>query len=274
MKTVLCVPGHDLKKVEGCRRYGADLILFDLEDSVPEGKKELAREIVAAHITVDDAVRINDLRSRWAKNDMLAMEHVTVSSPYSSPPLFASVWIPKLTRWDDIAACTARHVTVVVETVKLLQVLNRLTHPCPLGPFVLDGLAFGAADFAAYMNVPMSVHMNSPQVDYARQQVALAAAALGVPAYDSPFVNLRPDSLGSLRKSAHEALVLGYQWKGVVHPAQIPIVRDMKYEALFDEMLIRDYDRERGEDAVALVDGHVVAPPMIRAARKRLEEKS
>jgi citrate lyase beta subunit len=37
MKTVLCVPGHDEAKVKKCRQYGADLILFDLEDSVPEG---------------------------------------------------------------------------------------------------------------------------------------------------------------------------------------------------------------------------------------------
>jgi citrate lyase beta subunit len=267
MKTVLCVPGHDEAKVKKCRQYGADLILFDLEDSVPEGMKDRAREIVGPSITKSDAVRFN----KPGADDLDWLRETCV--------LPSSVWLPKSDHWPIFdsyrsnrmrALATQYRIVVIVETPRLVSRLSYLLdEPRPDSYREgLAGLAFGAADFAAYMNVPAS----SPQVQYARQQVALAAVALGVPAYDSPYVDLRPDSYGRLRKNVNEALELGYQWKGVVHPAQIPVVQDVKYEPLFDKMFVNDYDKARGEEVVTVIGGHLIAPPMIRAARKRLEE--
>lgn len=263
MKTVLCVPGHDEKKVLNCRKYGADLILFDLEDSVPEDKKDRAREIVAANATVADAVRINNLRTKWGAADMRAFETVT----FYSQPKVLSTWVPKLQSWNDLSICKARHVTIIVETPRLLRELVRVSERTPLGLFVLDGLAFGAADFAAYMNVPSS----SPQIACARQQVALAAAALGVEAYDSPCVAIWPEL------TVHESEIardLGYGWKGVIHPKQVDWVKSIGtglWSSDKDESLVEWYERQ--DKAVAITSqGYVVAPPMIRAARRRLEE--
>jgi citrate lyase beta subunit len=255
MKTVLCVPGHDEKKVEKCREYGADLILFDLEDSVPENMKDRAREIVAAHAQPEDHVRVNG----WA---------VGARSVGDIDTMFGkcrSLWIPKALHVTDVI----RQGVLIVETPELLHRMSRLVD---IDPFHRPaGLAFGAADFASYMNVPPA----SPVVEYARMQVALTAAALGIPAYDSPCTNvgMRMDHPDSVYNEAYRARKLGYQWKGVVHPSQIDEVRLAGMSLSEDRQLVDLYDAQ--SEAVMLTDrGKLIAPPMIRAARRRIEEAS
>lgn len=240
MKTVLCVPGHDEHKVKNCRKYGADLILFDLEDSVPEDKKDLAREIVATHVTTADDVRVN-----W--------NYIRDIEVLRERPL-RSVWLPK----DALPDVTIpwRSVIIIETPQAVYRYLSRWGDVLRLPV----GLAFGAADFAAYMNVPAS----SPQVEYARQQVALAARALGVEAYDSPCTSLRGEVVC---EESYAALLLGYDWKGVVHPSQIPEVKAAQL-GIADRKLVELYDGQ--PEAVMEIDGEIIAPPMIRAAKKRL----
>lgn len=255
MKTVLCVPGHDEYKVKNCRKYGADLILFDLEDSVPEAMKDRAREVVAANIQSGDHVRINR-----------ALEDVRADTKRIGKLTDTVLWIPKIDGYADVPrGHTWWHMIVpIIETPQALIELptwkNRMPHH-------IVGLAFGAADFAAYMNVPAS----SPQVAYARQQVALAAAALGVPAYDSPCVIM---DRAIMQREAVTSEFLGYRWKGVVHPFQIEWMSEissMLIERTLDRKLIEEYEAQ-SEAVMLRSDGCVVAPPMIRAARRRLEE--
>jgi citrate lyase subunit beta/citryl-CoA lyase len=281
MKTVLCVPGHDERKVERCREYGADLILFDLEDSVPEDKKDRAREIVKAHITRADAVRIN--LNQVDDLTMIVETRVLPHSIWVPKETYYPIWVPKETYYPrpsdyrsyalNVLAKQYR-IVPIVETPELLRWFSTPRLHDTIGD-VYAGLAFGAADFASYMNVDDWEGNRSPQVAYARQQVALAAKALGVPAYDSPFLNLKPGSFLEFQKDIYEAHQLGYDWKGCVHPAQIDVVKNDTWMPIFrDRQLVDRYERERGEDAVAVIDGRLVAPPMIRAARRRLEESS
>lgn len=258
MKTVLCVPGHDEKKVKNCRKYGADLILFDLEDSVPEDKKERARETVREHATAADAVRINSIDgpSVYGPRDLALVDSLDA---------LAGVWLPKAQDW--MWGWSFKHpIVYIVETPSLLSRLVELTsrdqNPAP---FYLTGLAFGAADFAAYMNVPAS----SPQVAYARQQVALAAKALGVEAYDSPCTTMH---VSQVCAETREARMLGYGWKGVVHPEQVaPVKHADDFNGFWDRKLVDLYEAQ--SEAVMMFEGDVIAPPMIRAAKKRLEEQ-
>jgi citrate lyase subunit beta/citryl-CoA lyase len=258
MKTVLCVPGHDERKIRGCRKWGADLILFDLEDSVPEGMKDRARELVAANVRDGDAVRVNQVTA------------IEDAAPMGDR---CAIWIPKhliiggavLNHFYTNIAHAEDRLVFIVETPDLvcrLIDLVRMHLDCA-------GLAFGAADFAAYMNVPS----DSPQVEYARQQVALTAAALRVPAIDSPCtrIGLRRDHPESEYNEAWRAMMLGYKWKGVVHPTQIDEVQRVgRGRTRDDRQLVDLYDEQ--SEAVMLQGDQLVAPPMIRAARKRLEQ--
>lgn len=259
MKTVLCVPGHDERKVAKCREYGADLILFDLEDSVPENMKDRAREIVAANITPEDAVRVNAHR---AEQDL---EAIGAWHPLSLAAVrkVHSVWLPKG------SALTPHYflrspVVHIIETPHAVFNLSTLQQPDLLG------VAFGAADFAAYMNVPAS----SPQVAYARQQVALAAAALRVDAYDSPCTSL---NRYEIQASTNRAMALGYGWMGVIHPMQISVIKEFsgaidRNELTRYRQLVDQYDEQVEACMLQMPKRELIAPPMIRAARRRLED--
>ena len=45
-RSVLFVPGHEVKKIEKAYTLSADLIVLDLESTVPDDQKENAKKII------------------------------------------------------------------------------------------------------------------------------------------------------------------------------------------------------------------------------------
>lgn len=249
MNTVLCVPGHQEAMLVRARERGAGLLLFDLEDAVPEAQKDRARELVVAHATPADAVRVNG--GPRLRADLAAVRETG-----------AAVWLPKASDPAQVAAAAldlGRDLVALVELPRLLVQLAALS----VVPFVA-GLAFGAADFAAAARVPLQ----GPMVEHARLQVALAAAAMGVPAYDSPCVRLERELVLAEALRARE---LGYGFKGCIHPRQLKWMRELDAleaaERRHAEVLLAAYNPER--EAVALVGDQVLAPPIAAALRGR-----
>jgi citrate lyase beta subunit len=250
IRTILCVPGHDLHKVERCRDFGADLILFDLEDSVPADKKALAREIVAAHARPGDAVRVEESIA----SAVAAWEGRSVA-----------VWLPKLGQnvldkasrlWGE----TGVGLVPIIETPA--AVLSLLDPHLP----AIAGLAFGRADFMAAVGARSTA---APLVDRAQEMVALAAHALGVPCYDSPCEERDP------RQAAWEAsraVTCCYTGKGCVYPEHVEIVRSIFDPAPADvERARRIVARAEELGGALFVDnGKVVAPPHVKAAKELL----
>lgn len=258
IRTILCVPGHDLHKVERCRDFGADLILFDLEDSVPADKKALAREIVAAHARPGDAVRVE----HYGKDHR----------PWKGAGV--ALWLPKLGADALLVALRATDeaylpVVPIIETPAALAGLSlfmahiggraKATSWC-------NGLAFGRADFMAAVG---SRGSGWPIVDRAQEMVALAAHALDVPCYDSPCESR---DLRDCAGAARRAVACCYTGMGCIYPEHIPIVREAYAP--------RQVDLDRAARIVAGAEqrggelfedcGAVVAPPHVKAAKELL----
>ncbi len=256
MKTVLCVPGHDERKLARCRDFGADLILFDLEDSVPAAHKEKARDLVAEHVRPGDAVRI---------------EEATGAAARLWAGTGATLWLPKLglnaaKGSRDIAAEAGLPVVPIIELPSALLGLPSFGVWCFDDPEGwLAGLAFGRADFMA----ATGASIGSPLVDRAQEMVALAAHGVGVPCYDSPC---EERDHRAATWEATRAAVCCYTAKGCVYPEHVALVRAA--------CEIADVDLERARRIVALAEatggelfedlGAVVAPPHVKAAKELL----
>ena len=81
-RSCLSVPAAESRKMRRALESAADLVIIDLEDSVPQAGKQAARSSMAAtlsggagaqELSRPIAVRVNALRSRWFLDDVLAV---------------------------------------------------------------------------------------------------------------------------------------------------------------------------------------------------------
>ena len=78
-RSALYVPGHIPDWTPEAVRSGADLLILDLEDSVPVAEKARARSLVRESLEAlavegqDRSVRINGLETRLALDDLEAL---------------------------------------------------------------------------------------------------------------------------------------------------------------------------------------------------------
>ncbi|WP_257615517.1 aldolase/citrate lyase family protein, partial [Oenococcus oeni] len=78
-RTMMFVPGNNPAMLKDAGIYGADSIMFDLEDAVSLSEKDAARILVFNALTTQDygdaelVVRVNGLDTPFFKNDVYAM---------------------------------------------------------------------------------------------------------------------------------------------------------------------------------------------------------
>ena len=194
-------------------RAGADAVIVDLEDSVPEDRKAEARaalpELVAGAAGdggVRVMVRINGSATPWHEADLAAV---------AALPL-AGVLHPMVERAEELAATRA----LLPEGVLLVAGLESARGVSDAAAILTGGAGaayFGAEDFTVDMGGRRTA--GGQEVLFARSQVALAARLAGVPAIDSVVVDFRDDA--GFDADAELGRAIGYRGKLCIHPGQV-----------------------------------------------------
>lgn len=200
IRSILSVPGHKAEMVAKARTRGADLIAWDLEDSVPEGRKREALRNVYEAFAKGDAVRINR-----------PLDDEEIAFMVGRSPGYINV--PKVEDCDvieDIRSTFGSRIPILAVIESPRGVLNA-AKICRDA----DAVAFGRADFCA------AVGQADPEslIAHAMGQIAIAAHAAGIPAYDSPCEVL--DGAAMLYEVS-QAAAFGFTGKICIHPEQIP----------------------------------------------------
>lgn len=262
---LLFVPGHRERMVEKAREIDVDAVVFDLEDSVPPGRKEEARSRVREALAAwSDGgprpyVRVNPPRAGLAGNDAEVLE--------AHPE--AGVVVPKVDRslevemLGDVMSLGRREVIVTVETPRVFFHLEELADHR-----LVDGFCLGGEDLAFSMG--MNRTTEAGEFDVPRFAIVAAARAAGIHAYDSICPEFR--DLDIVRADARRGAAAGMDGKFAIHPAQIPVIRDV-FRPSDDELqrageIVSAYDEAvaRGEGAVA-VEGQMIDPPVAERFR-------
>lgn len=245
-RSVLCVPGHDARKVERCRDFGADIILFDLEDSVPEESKGLALATVCAAVLPGDAVRVCDRGHVLFNAQLAALES-----------LVETVWIPKVR-----TAATLHNrlpwggqVWALVECPAGVLNVGEIAGEC-------HGLAFGRYDFMAATGI---TDVWAPLVEHAMGQIAMAAHAVGIQCSDAPCYSLTDTAL--MEREVRRAKGYGFASKGCVHPAQIAYCAALGPTA---EDVAGAHRVAGAPGGVTRADSLLLGPPMVKLAQRIL----
>ena len=278
LRSLLFVPGNQPAKIEKARNLAADILVLDLEDSVPPAEKHKAREIVHDILpTMLSAgrglfVRINPLSSGLAKADMEAVIQ----------PGLDGISLPKVNTPEDIVA--AANIIEAQEKARGLKQGSIVLLPwIETARSILHAeeiarastrtvaLAFGADDYALDMGIVRSVE--GGELLLPRGLLAIAARAAGVVAIDGIYANFRDED--GLLGEARLARQLGFAGKFLIHPAQIkPVNRVFDpsiEEVAWARKIVAAFEAAvAGGVAVTVVDGEMVDTPVAERAKKLL----
>ena len=232
LRSPLFAPGDSERKMTKAIASAADAVILDLEDSVAQPAKPVARamvpDVVRSHPGRGLIVRVNPRDTPWYLDDLAA---VVPSRP-------AAVMLPKCTGPEDLgtlgyhlealeAAAGAPIgcigvVAIVTETAG--SVFSVGDYGCVACRLI--AICFGAEDLSADLGIdPRHADGSYPApVVLARARTLVAAGALGVPAIDTPYPD-HSDPVG-LRREADAAAADGFAGKILIHPAQIDIVNE------------------------------------------------
>ncbi len=289
-RTVLSVPGHINKMHSKAVKSDADVVMFDLEDSVPAIEKEAARKTVInslGRINSEEkivSVRINGLDTPYAYRDIIevveaAGERIkTVVIPKADSPGDVHC-VSRLLDGLEMAGGFSRKIGIEasIETARGLDAVSKIARASSR----LKSLVFGIADYAASIGarlVSLSGHGENEadlypghRWHYPLSRLVMAAKANDLMAIDAPFGNFK-DTEG-LRHSAEMASALGCDGKWVIHPHQIDSVNQVFTPSKSDiqragkVLKAAESAAIRGKGAVA-VKGKMIDRATVRLARQ------
>jgi len=278
MRSLLFVPGHNRRYLESAARAGADVIVPDLEDSVPPDCKQQAREMtrgrIAAHYIEGPIFpRVNSLDSGHLFKDV-----DTLAIPGVSGFMY-----PKAEREWDIARFAALLDAIEVESrlspghlkiIPLIETCSAVLHVqeiCEASPRVV-AVAFGCEDFVADLH---GMHdLEGKVLEVPRALIALGARAAGVIPIDT--VHIEVNDLGDLERNARYARGLGFEGMLALHPKELPTIHKCFTPDAWEVekargMLALAAEAEQSGRGVAIMEGRFIGPPMVRAAQQMLE---
>ncbi len=230
-RSLLFVPGAEQRKLDRSREATADLLVFDLEDSVAPDHKARAREQVADHIRSvgsggpEMAVRVNPPESPYFEADLEAVVSAgaqTIMLPKSESPEGlekASATAARLEAKLEAPSGSVR-LLALVETaagISRVEVLARADSR-------IDALCFGNADFSLDMGLP-EADPSTGVLLHARCRLAIAAAAAKVTPIDG--VCLAVKDAAAFLEEGNLALRLGFEGKLCIHPEQAEIANSI-----------------------------------------------
>jgi citrate lyase subunit beta/citryl-CoA lyase len=222
-RTRLYLPGNNPDLMLNAGLFGADEIILDLEDSVAPAEKDSARVLVRNTLMAVDfgeaekLVRINPLETEYGRADI---EMIVPAGP-------DMLLIPKCNEAKDV-----REVEALVAAIEkkhgfehkilfmpLIETARGVLNACEIARASdrVVAMCWGAEDLSADLGVERTKEGTESFVS--RGLVILAAKAALVQPLDTVFSDVR-DTAG-LVESTKEAIALGFEGKGVIHPGQI-----------------------------------------------------
>lgn len=263
--TWLYVPSVKKSMMQKAIASSADVVIFDLEDSVPESEKENARVNIkdifnSEEKTYLSCIRINQVSTPEGVADLLFLRENNICPDY--------LLLPKAdVEKDAWFAINLLGITknppklfLLIETVASFVQFRNLSEK----PNHVEGVFFGSADFAA----DLCVNPAENEFLWARQEISLQSRRLNISAIDTPFFNTKDRELNA--RHARQAKDMGFVGLQLIHPVQLDDIDCLfSIEASQYKEITASIDdaRQSGDCAVQRFDNFVFGPPLARYVR-------
>ena len=277
-RSFIFVPGNRENMLERAKSFKADVIMVDLEDSVPSREKASARDMAKDWVPALSRqgqrvmVRVNSLDTGLTRSELETL--VSLDLYGISLGKVESKWNIRdvdrmLSAIEPLAGVGLGSTKVVAwaETASALVDARDIAVSCQR----VIALAFGAEDFTNDMGIERSDAGDEVQVP--RSLVPVAARAANVASLDSPFVAFQDPE--ALRADAQKARQMGFTGKHAIHPAQLDIINEVfspaPDEVAYARRVMDAWDKAEAEGRGSLaLDGRMVDVPVVKRAQNLL----
>ncbi|SBV97028.1 Citrate lyase beta chain [uncultured delta proteobacterium] len=281
-RSLLYVPGSSPKMLEKALAFTeADGIILDLEDSVSPSEKANARALVCGALqkTANRAgrreiiVRLNPLASPFAFDDFaavcpLAPDSLIITKASANTLVCADMLVAMLENKHGLPPGEIRLIPLI-ETAEGIEDITAILRASSR----ITAAQFGAEDFTRDMEVERT--LESGEIAYARNRLAVACRAAGVDCLDTPYADFR-DREGCERDTRY-AKSIGMTGRTVIHPSLAGLTNRIfspsPEEITRAEHIVRAFEEatDKGLGAVAL-DGKMIDAPVVDRARNLLKK--
>ena len=276
-RSLLFIPSNSPAMLQNADIFGADGVIFDLEDAVSIHEKDAARTLLDTFLQMyplnhlEIIVRINQIESSIQSKEL----QLIVSDKIDT------IMLPK---------ATVSSTMILIGQLKKIEIEKKFTKKIQIIPIIemaesvlevkdiaklerVNGLLLGAEDLASDLEVSRSI--NSLEILMPRAFTILAAKANKIDAIDTPFIH--KDDEDGLMKDAKFAKQLGMNAKACIHPNQVEIINDIfspsKDEITQAQRIIEAYHQpENMHKGAFSLDGKMVDKPIIDRALKLIDK--
>ena len=277
-RSMMFVPGNNPGMIRDAHIYGADSIMFDLEDSVAYTEKDSARFLVYNALKTlhfgskETVVRINDLSSGLGIQDLEAVVRAGVQV----------VRLPKTDSAQDVIDCEReiarieQQAGIPVGTTGMMAAIESArgvlnAYDIATSSKRLIGIALGAEDYVTDLKTTRS---DGTELFFARCMILNAARAAGIDAIDTVYSDINNEE--GFLKEVELIKKLGFDGKSVINPRQIaplhrafmPSEKDLaKAHAIMDAIA----EAQARGSGVASLKGKMIDKPVVIRAERLIE---
>ena len=285
MRSMLFVPGDRPERFAKAAASGADAVILDLEDAVlperrPYARGEITQWLTNAERRVPMWVRINPVGTADALSDLAAViggrpDGIVLPKARDGADVHrADHWLESLEARCGHARGGIGLLPLITESAGALLKAASFTAL----PARVTGLTWGAEDLAADVG---ALANRTPDGEFeftyamARSFCLLAAAAAGVPAFDTVDTEFR--DAAAVERRTRAARRQGFVGKLAIHPAQVAPIhaafRPTPEEVAWAQRVRAAFHAAPGIGAVAF-EGAMLDKPHLRQAERILAAAS
>jgi citrate lyase subunit beta/citryl-CoA lyase len=229
-RSLIFVPGNNPRFLEKAKQIEADIVCFDLEDSVPDKEKKQARKLIKTALKSRSEyhssifVRTNSPLSGKISDDLKEIVQKGIDG----------IVIPKVNNVKELKKIE-KNLQSLEKTKKLksIQIIPSIesaegvvnTYLIASCTKRVSAVVFGVFDLLNDLGID---YTKDPEgAKYSRAKIPVDAKAAGVASIDAIWQDLK--DVKGLEKDCKAGKSLGYAGKSLIHPDQISITHKIFY---------------------------------------------
>ena len=270
-RSVLYMPGSNVRALEKAKSITADGLILDLEDATAPDAKEIARRQVCQAVKGGGygmrelIIRVNALSTRWGYEDIAA----------ASQSGCDAILLPKVESADAIrhmeaimkanGAPDSMAIWAMMETPRSVLESTRIAEASPR----MACLVMGTSDLAKELDCAHT-RERLPFIT-SLGLCLLAARASGLSILDGVYLDLNDDA--GFEYACSQGIEMGFDGKTLIHPKQVPICNQVftprAEDVIWSRKIIDAHAAAaaRGE-GVCVVDGKLIENLHVESAKR------
>lgn len=280
MRSLMFVPAHNQKLLDSATRRDVDVLLLDIEDSVPPCEKQQARNNIKEFVKREDIrgklifPRVNDRESGELLKDLYQLTIDGVSgfmypkSNNAEDVYFVGKLLETIEYEKGIPIGTFK-IIPLIETAAAVMNISSICTACER----VVAVTFGCEDYIT--NLQGKHDIKGESIFFARNMIVNAARATGVIPVDT--VHIKVHDLEDLEKNLILSKKLGFEGMLILNPKELPLCHQY-YSPSEEEIVWATEMVQLSEEAikegkgVAVKDNKFIGPPMVKMAKNILSK--